>query len=330
MTDDPNFDPTHPAAIGSGLKKPLKVQSNEYTIVEDWSVVDPVRSNEGTQREGRIKKRIQRLFAIEGLTFDRDSYREKKTAKGKWPLPWVPPQTDSWSSGLRSFALIRQLLQRIVDFHCTESGYNGSFFEEPTSGWLNVDQIRHEMMGYCAMNCIEDMDYNARIAIEVINAINSIEGISSFPANRLMPYNRDKSAWVPESDTNGVVKTPIIVDYMDDVNVTNPGTMQDSSPETSSSSSPSPSPPPPPPDPSTPHNPVLPDSPVITPPSKHPSGPESPKAQKAQKVMPPSQSTSASPSSTPSPLSESSSGSLSPPPIHHINSPSSSSASESE
>ncbi|KAI1491287.1 hypothetical protein F5X96DRAFT_632348 [Biscogniauxia mediterranea] len=310
MTDDPDFDPT----LKHGPKKPLKVQSNEYTIVEHWSVVDPVRSNEGTQRENRVKKRIQRLFAIEGLTFRQHSYREQKTAKGRWALPWVPPQTDSWSSGLRSFALVRQLLERIVDLYCTELGYNDSFFQKPTSGWINVDQIRHEMMGYCAMNCIEDMNYNARIAIEAINEINSIEGIASFPANRLMPYNRDKSAWVPESDNNGVVQTPTISDYLDDVNVTNPGAMQASSPESTSSSSPSPSPPPPPPppDPSNAHNPLPPDSPVVMPPPKNPSKAKSPKTSKAVK---PSQSTSASPSSTPSPVSDWSVGSLSPPPI---------------
>ncbi|KAI5923571.1 hypothetical protein F4810DRAFT_720149 [Camillea tinctor] len=242
LVNDPNFDPDDSEASNDGAKDVPQVMSDEYFIIDAWSVVDAVRSNEAIQRVNRVRNRLQQLFKPEGIVFRPGSYQKHKTATERWSLPWVPPQTDDWSSGLRSFALIRQILQRIIDFYCTETAHNNSLFNEPTSGWLNVDQVRHEMMGYCAMNCIEDMDYNARIAIEAIDEINSIAGIRRIAARRLAPNNNNKSAWVPHSDKNGVPKKPTVVNS-NVVNIANSGAGQSSPasspPQSSHASTPS-------------------------------------------------------------------------------------------
>ncbi|KAI8631912.1 hypothetical protein F5Y19DRAFT_472798 [Xylariaceae sp. FL1651] len=196
--DDPDFDPEEdPEAIIPQVLNP------HYTVVEGWSVVDAERSQTADNRVTRVRNRIQRIFAAEGMTFKLNSYREHRLTNGqRFALPWVPPPLahETWSSGIRSFALVRQLLQRILDFHCLLEGHQDTFFSDPTCGWLNVDQVRYEMMGICAINVLEDMDWNARLSIECIRSITTVEGIDSFGAPLLGASDLGKEAYIPESD----------------------------------------------------------------------------------------------------------------------------------
>ncbi|KAI3320159.1 hypothetical protein HD806DRAFT_525090 [Xylariaceae sp. AK1471] len=199
VIDDPDFDPDEDPYTDIP-----QVENPRYNIVEGWSVVDAAQGNEiARHRVIRVKDRIQRILQAEGIIFNPDSYKGDNTStEAQWGFPWVPPPAngdEAWSSGIRSFALVRQLIQRVLDFYCQEQGYQDSFFEDPTCGWLNVDQVRHEMMGICAMNVIEDMNWNARLSVEVIQHITTVEGIKPFSTALLAPDNSAKRAYVPGS-----------------------------------------------------------------------------------------------------------------------------------
>ncbi|KAI0545316.1 hypothetical protein F4679DRAFT_588622 [Xylaria curta] len=193
--DNPNFD----TDFDPNADIP-QVQSPLFNTVDRWSVVDAQRGDLARIRVNRVKDRIERIFAAEGITIDPLAYQDEQDGVDeRRSVPWVPPPSDgdNWSSGIRSFALVRQLIQRILDFHCEEVGYQESFFDNPTCGWLDVDQVRHEMMGICAVNALEDMDWNARLAIECIEDIH-IEGvIEPFKADLLKPDDTDKDSYVP-------------------------------------------------------------------------------------------------------------------------------------
>jgi hypothetical protein len=202
--DDPDFDPDEDPEADIP-----QIDSPRYNIVEGWSVVDPVQDDDDAQRRvGRVKDRIQRILQKEGFVFDVGSYKGDDTTDGAQSgLPWVPPPVhgdEVWSSGIRSFALVRQLIQRVLDFYCRKQGYQDSFFEEPTCGWINIDQVRHEMMGICAINVIEDMNWNARLSVEVIQHITTVEGIRSFSAALLAPDNSGQRAYIPMSSGSPV------------------------------------------------------------------------------------------------------------------------------
>ncbi|KAI0869027.1 hypothetical protein GGS24DRAFT_512579 [Hypoxylon argillaceum] len=205
LVDDPDFD-----ADGDPDAEIPQVQNPHFSVVGGWSVIDPQRGEAAQNRVARVIDRIQRIFEAEGITFDPESYQEHTTARGdQWALPWVPPpsEDDDWSSGIRSFALVRELVQRVLDLYCSDRTFEDNFFRVPTNGWLNVDQVRHEMMGICAVNAMEDMNWNARLAVECIQRITTVEGVPPFKASALAPVHAGKAVYIPESDINGVPET---------------------------------------------------------------------------------------------------------------------------
>ncbi|KAI0012455.1 hypothetical protein F4779DRAFT_614659 [Xylariaceae sp. FL0662B] len=184
---------------------------SESIVVESWSVIDPERGVAARARVNRVRGRIQRIMALQGIVFKNMAYRENTTGIEPFALPWVPQLTEPWSTGHHSFVLIRELFRRIVNFHCFETGFRNSFFNDHTSGWLNVDQVRHEIMGISAVMCIDDMGWRAQIAIEPIEQIQTPGQSRSsviFDANRLAPLGNDtRRAWVPGADEVSRVKT---------------------------------------------------------------------------------------------------------------------------
>lgn len=194
LVEDPNVDPAD-----SSVDVP-RIPSQRYNVVDRWTIVDPAQGD----RVIRVKDRVMRILQAEGFEIEMLSYSGNQTDSGdQWSSPWVPPLRDAdeaWSSGIRSFALVRQLLQRIVDFYCQGLGFQYSFFQDPTCGWLNVDQVRHEMMGICAIAALEDMNWNARLAIEVIENINTVDGIEAFSTMLLEPPpSTARRCYVPRS-----------------------------------------------------------------------------------------------------------------------------------
>jgi len=191
-------------------------QSN---VVESWSVVEPQRGEKGLKTVARVASVIQKMFAMKNIVVETDSYRDdshKDPEEGfrPWSLPWVPPadygEDDSqvWHSGIRSFALVRQLIWRVLDKYCKKEEHDESFWTEPTCGWLNIDQVRHDMMGICAVNTIYNMKWYARLAVECIERISTVEGVETFEASALAPVEEGKFTYLPGADEDTTIEDP--------------------------------------------------------------------------------------------------------------------------
>jgi hypothetical protein len=160
--------------------------SDTPDTVTHFAVVDPSCGSTAQQRVERVMQRVQELFAHGNIAFEPGALR----------YIWVPPQSEdsAWESGIRAFQLVRQLLQRITDSVCTASFDADHFFDTPTSGWLNVDFIRHEMIGMVQEHCNSTLDYACRYALEPILEIRQKEG-GVFPPSCLAPIDDEKIIW---------------------------------------------------------------------------------------------------------------------------------------
>ncbi|KAI1371798.1 hypothetical protein F4677DRAFT_281541 [Hypoxylon crocopeplum] len=135
---------------------------------------------------------------------------------------WIPPSNtiqfrgfepeDNFSSGLRSFHLIKQLFDRLVEIYCVRPGaHDAPMFWAPTSGWFNPDAVRGEMIGYAAMQVNHHMRYRTRIAIEPMRNLQfgniELELTSLAPNNlhtRMYQIGRFDVSGVPVAWENGL------------------------------------------------------------------------------------------------------------------------------
>ncbi|KAI1750485.1 hypothetical protein F4782DRAFT_246367 [Xylaria castorea] len=80
---------------------------------------------------------------------------------------WVPLQHDQSSCGPRSYWHAKQILDRLLELHENGINYDGSLWTD-LSGWFNEGFVRDEMIGRCAAAAVREMDYNARVAVEIV------------------------------------------------------------------------------------------------------------------------------------------------------------------
>ena len=187
--------------------------------VVQWSIVDPKRGrldakgkeqnqdekDEHLRRVQHVKKRVRRILKHGGIKWLNDTEYMEAIDEPKFALPWVPPQSDDWSSGLRSFALIKKQCEVVLDFHCAEEIWIEEFFWQSAGGYFNPHATRHEMMGLLATSCIRDMNWQARIAIEPVHLLDGINGQQGFPARLLRP-TAEVTEYTPQIELNGPEK----------------------------------------------------------------------------------------------------------------------------
>ncbi|KAI8947714.1 hypothetical protein F4801DRAFT_494794 [Xylaria longipes] len=162
---------------------PVSIVSTDFNRIDEWCVVTTQRSPQGDAMTDRVRERLPTIFKEGRIGFD------KKSEK---PAIWVPMDETNWSSGLRVYSLIKTLMHRITEFHCTRQRHQPTFWD-PVSGWLNVDEVRAEMQGRAAQRCMAATGYRSRIAIEgVFRWIGMKERVR---ANELRPRRRDNQAY---------------------------------------------------------------------------------------------------------------------------------------
>ena len=211
------------------LEDPQRADSKElkapipWDEIVQWSIVDPKRGlldEDGWERDmnevrgkqkhearlERIRKRVRHILEHGGIKKWSAALYAQSEDWHYYSWPWVPPQTDNWSSGFRSFALIKQQCNAVLNLHCLNKIWNTYSFWKHSIGWLNPHAVRHEMMGLLAMGCIRDMKWQARIAIEPIHTMDGIEGNDAFPADLLRPTSEVK-AYVSHSDLSCADRT---------------------------------------------------------------------------------------------------------------------------
>ncbi|KAI0459368.1 hypothetical protein F5B21DRAFT_299200 [Xylaria acuta] len=163
---------------------PSSIISPDFNRINEWCVVTAQRSPQGDAMVDRVKKRLPTILKEGRIGIDNNSEIQ--------PAIWVPMDETNWSSGLRVYALIKTLMHRVTEFHCTGRRHRPTFWH-PVSGWLNVDEIRAEMQGRAAQRCMAATGYRSRIAIEGVRRwIGSKEVIR---ANELRPRRLDSQAY---------------------------------------------------------------------------------------------------------------------------------------
>ncbi|KAI1841133.1 hypothetical protein JX266_012668 [Neoarthrinium moseri] len=178
--------------------------SDDYDTVTEFAIVDSSRHPDSTARIQHAESRLRLIFGLGDIHFKSNARRQI----------WVPPQDEGkpWESGIRCFQLIRQLLFRVTDLFCTQTPFDGDqFFATAISGWINVDFIRHEMIGMLQERCNAVLDYSCRYALEPIQDLRltaELEGI--FPPNSLAPIFEGIPAYEP--NTNKTVHTDVDVE----------------------------------------------------------------------------------------------------------------------
>ncbi|KAI1336947.1 hypothetical protein F5Y15DRAFT_426705 [Xylariaceae sp. FL0016] len=146
-----------------GATTPVMVPSEWYNAVQEYAIVSPRAAGPGSktrQAVERVNTRFLEILARGKIKVADDARREI----------WVPTDLTDFASGLRIFALIKELMLRITEFYCTRGnkvqGHDSRAFWAPMRGWLNVDEVRSEMMGRAASRCLVATGYRTRIAIE--------------------------------------------------------------------------------------------------------------------------------------------------------------------
>ncbi|KAI1756753.1 hypothetical protein F4782DRAFT_526428 [Xylaria castorea] len=163
---------------------PPTITSPDFNRIDEWCVVTAQRSPEGDAMVDRVKNRLPIILRKGNIGIDKNS--EIK------PAIWIPTDETNWSSGLRVYALIKTLMHRVTEFHCTRRLHRPTFWH-PVSGWLNVDEVRAEMQGRAAQRCMAATDYRSRIAIEGVHRwIGTKEVVL---AKELRPRHLDNQAY---------------------------------------------------------------------------------------------------------------------------------------
>ena len=184
--------------------------------VVQWSIVDPKRGHlnaEGKEQNQRerdrhvlriqhVKKRVRRILSHGGIKWLKETEYMSTVEEPKFSLPWIPPQLDEWSSGFRSFALIKKQCEVVLDLHCGEEIWLETYFWQSAMGYFNPHATRHEMMGLLAVGCIRDMNWQARIAIEPVHLLDGINGQQGFPARLLRP-TAEITTYTPQVQLDG-------------------------------------------------------------------------------------------------------------------------------
>ncbi|KAI1496054.1 hypothetical protein F5X99DRAFT_425222 [Biscogniauxia marginata] len=182
-------NPAKPANLGNDAI-PDTIPSKDYNSILRWGVVTARRDPPAQALKNRVRQRFAEIVKQGDLTLSNNLETEL----------WVPEDTDNFSSGLRVYNLIKEQMHRVTEFYCREIPHQGSFWD-PHRGWLDVDEVRSEMQGRAAQNCLNDLAYYARIAIEGVRPEIGIK--NKVKAHKLRPKNKNKRAYIPGQVSGG-------------------------------------------------------------------------------------------------------------------------------
>ncbi|KAK8006802.1 alpha/beta-hydrolase [Apiospora arundinis] len=175
-----------------------------YDQVTDFAVVDPEWSDgsgsgcicaQSKERVQHVTARLVEIFRRGGIDIDPSRTQRElwiapstiisrpETAAVAAAMPAIggdgnPPQppplssSSRWESGVRCFQLTRELLRRVTDYTCPgTAGYEDERFFEGTSGWVDADAVRHEMVGMALQRCNAALGYACRYYLAPIDTL---------------------------------------------------------------------------------------------------------------------------------------------------------------
>ncbi|KAI8949802.1 hypothetical protein F4801DRAFT_385710 [Xylaria longipes] len=169
----------------------------EWSRVVQAVVLDPFRSS---QRTDFVHETLRRWLTQAGQFTFAPNYVQNV---------WVPLQHDDSSCGPRAYWHAKQILDRLLALHENGINYNPSLWGD-LSGWFNEGFVRDEMIGRCATTAVRLMDYNARVAVEVVNRTKDFNTANAnWKVAGTMMKPTDITGDKPESRPSGFQMNPL-------------------------------------------------------------------------------------------------------------------------
>ncbi|KAI1081990.1 hypothetical protein F5B20DRAFT_578764 [Whalleya microplaca] len=164
-----------------------------FDLIDTWTVVDPDNSDAGREREFRISSRLREIMLQGQIEIMDDSFSRL----------WVHPMNpgvytimESFSSGLRSWFIIKTMIGRIVEAATRGIDYNPAHFWSATDGWLNLDVVRWEMTAAVAGVLNARCGHRFRMALHPVNATKK-DG-RNYPSNAIRPADDSLGGFRPD------------------------------------------------------------------------------------------------------------------------------------
>lgn len=117
-----------------------------------------------------IDTRLRRLLAIGGIAIIPAQHQRKDI--------WFPTQLDGFTCGLRTYEILRVMIERINEryhLHGVDNLYDDSLWSA-MSGDFQPSKVRQLMMGIVACRAMKHQDYKARISVTPREKIRGFKG----------------------------------------------------------------------------------------------------------------------------------------------------------
>ncbi|KAI1391750.1 uncharacterized protein F4822DRAFT_388340 [Hypoxylon trugodes] len=161
----------YPVAAKGVKDKTPRPTGNRWGRVVQVSVVDSWRDHSALVRSTMIHQRIRAFLEAKVNSHELEfSFEPNYQIQNTW-APW---QSDNWSCGYRTYWSAKQIMDRIMEIYV--HGKNPEILWNDLNGWINPEFVRWEMVGYNAYAAVKHMEYNARVAVEMVNTISEYDG----------------------------------------------------------------------------------------------------------------------------------------------------------
>ncbi|KAI0975206.1 hypothetical protein F4678DRAFT_469840 [Xylaria arbuscula] len=160
-----------------------------YNQLISYSIIDPRRSPDadGNGRHGPVRDRIERIqnqllgfYGKAGIDTSAAEYKEVLCS----PMPF-----DEVTSGERCFAVVKELVNQIIDWSTSGRNFCKVGTIKNMQKWVNPFQQRVELTGINAWILMASLEYDARITVEkmLTNTITEVaaDGVKKY----LRPYD---------------------------------------------------------------------------------------------------------------------------------------------
>ncbi|KAI1505851.1 hypothetical protein F5X99DRAFT_172806 [Biscogniauxia marginata] len=171
--------------------------STDWGHIAQVGYYDPLRDVNANLRRRMVYRRLQIfLTRVAKFTFAEDWRRDV----------WIPVQRDATSCGPRCYWVAKQFMDRLLELYEANRNYHENLWN-PHSGWFNNEFVRSEMVGRVAWEAVEGMDYNARVAVELVNYVEDDSGVNKVAADLMKPADYG----VNIADWPKPIQRPVIV-----------------------------------------------------------------------------------------------------------------------
>ncbi|KAI3322774.1 hypothetical protein HD806DRAFT_523078 [Xylariaceae sp. AK1471] len=162
---------------------------DRFDELVSYAIIDPRREPEADASgkhqpiNGRLERIRTRLFELwDRAGFNRNNAQQMNVLCSPMPL-------NETTSGERCFAVVKDLINQIIDWYISGMEFNHSTTITSMRQWVNPFQQRIEMTGINAWILMSTFDYNARIAVEAIQPNTQTEVAVDGNRKYLYPYD---------------------------------------------------------------------------------------------------------------------------------------------